>query len=289
MVHSVVYDDHEGFAMGSPEFEVHTWARNRYQSGRFEDVQCAGAQKAYPHNYDQNAEAWWGSVLLIAQSQMAGDSVMRMLWEDDDGAPCSDAPGGSPPTTTTSVRNLIQNTSARHILKDPNGELAFIQSFVRAVYVTITGNHDDFVGFIGADGPSAGCWESAGPTNFSTKDLNGNKVGYAAIDFTYGTRTPLCPHPEPLPYNSVTIGGPLEVRPDVYCYYSGSVTAGTPPYSYQWFSGTTWVGDGPEVDVYTGWGPYPFYLFLDVTDAEGRPGYAARLVNVTDSAKICPM
>jgi hypothetical protein len=53
MTRSEVWDDHEGWAMGEPEFEVHVFVQNQY--GTFVDVQCAGQYRTGALYYDQNA------------------------------------------------------------------------------------------------------------------------------------------------------------------------------------------------------------------------------------------
>ncbi len=283
MVYSVLWDDYEGFLMGAPEFEVHTFVQDPY--GTFVDRQCSGEKRTGALYYNQDQEVWWGRVLVVLQEGIQGDSVQFHLWEDDTD-PCKET-SGRPPKTDDPTRNQIAGYAARFvsIVFGSNWIVSLAQGAALAIDLQTALEKDDFVGFIGAEGPAPGCWEASGPSSFEIRNAQGNQAGYAALDWTFGVRDPICPNPEPLPHGSVRISGPTNVQPNTSCYFSSSVTAGTPPYSYEWFNGTTVIGSGPDVVAYTGY--VPFYLSLQVYDANGRPGSEMLLINVADDARVC--
>ena len=95
------------------------------------------------------------------------------------------------------------------------------------------------------------------------------------------------PPPPPPPSLDVSITGPSRVNPNVYCYYSATVSGGVQPYSYAWMQGSTVIGTDEWVDAYTG--NSNFLLSVTATDAGGAWGSAQRSVTVTPSAPTCPM
>ncbi len=102
MNHSVIPDDHEGFMMGDPEFEVVLASQTQISGGFNKEIQCAGEHaaelgtnqpgiKAPAFIYDQNVEDWRGLVQIATLAQLqeaqASDSAsMIMIWEDDNEA-----------------------------------------------------------------------------------------------------------------------------------------------------------------------------------------------------------
>lgn len=88
-------------------------------------------------------------------------------------------------------------------------------------------------------------------------------------------------------YN-VAISGPTSVRPLSTCSWSGSASAGTAPYAFewsapggggssQWFNYTNSAGSGGG-----------FAVQLAVTDATGTQIYVTRQVSVSSAAPVCP-
>jgi hypothetical protein len=99
----------------------------------------------------------------------------------------------------------------------------------------------------------------------------------------YGCVPP--PPPPPIPPDSITISGPDEVKPDEFCRYFGSTSAGDPPYTFYWYKGLQYLGQGPEILVATG--TSSFTLRLDVLAAGGRSGSKTMNVTVTSGAMPC--
>lgn len=64
----------------------------------------------------------------------------------------------------------------------------------------------------------------------------------------------------------VTILGPTEVTPDVWCTWYTSRSDGVPPYTYQWWG--MFSGSGPSIDGFVG--SSGGELFVKVTDGFGR-------------------
>lgn len=282
MVYSNILDDHEGFLHGQPEFELHSFVQN--SAGTFVDLQCAGAERSGALEYDQNDQIWTGRVLGILESAIDGDSVQFQVWEDDTG-PCTDT-GGRPPKTDATTKSQIANYAARFIgvIIQGNKVLKAAQGAALAIDLSTVSQKDDFVGFIGLEGPSQGCWNSTGPSSFHITDASGGSEGTAALDWTFGERDPVCQTAEPLPYGSVRIWGPTQVRPNSLCYYYSTVTEGTSPYSYQWFNNSSPIGTSSDIN----YGYYSDYdLILVVHDANERAGLETLHITVSESAPIC--
>ena len=91
------------------------------------------------------------------------------------------------------------------------------------------------------------------------------------------------PPPPPPPSLTVSISGPTLVQPDVYCYYSSSVSGGVPPYNYSWTPGGS---TDDWADVYTG--DSDFDVDLHVTDSQGSSGSTFKSVTVSSSARVSP-
>jgi len=283
MTHSVVFDNHEGFLHGVPEFEVHTFKRDVY--GTFVDLQCASAGRSSPLYYDQNDEAWSGEVMLVLATGIRGDSVYYQVWEDDT-EPCT-ASGGRPPKTSSATKAAIASAGAgyaRTIYDAATGN--WISSALTGAMTTlnlvVSAQRDDFVGFISLEG----CWSATGSSNFAIKDEDGDVQGYAALDYRFDERTPVCTAPEPLPYGSVNILGPTEAPPSSECYFESYITGGTAPYSqYRWYRGGQQIGTGTTVtvDTYSS----DFDLKLSVYDDDGHPGSQTLRIHVDPNAMEC--
>lgn len=98
-------DDYEGFLMGGPEFEIHTfWTSDAANPNNVQVGQCAGAEAADPgrsgpgsvsqeYVYDHQNLSWYGDVLLVSEAQLAtarqvGDRLLYLVVEDDN-TPCA--------------------------------------------------------------------------------------------------------------------------------------------------------------------------------------------------------
>lgn len=84
-------DDHEGFMMGAPEFEVHLQVQQT-SPDTARDVRCVGADAPDPtSHYDQNNATWEGAARLASLAEveqfrlMVPDSsgATFVVWEDD--------------------------------------------------------------------------------------------------------------------------------------------------------------------------------------------------------------
>ncbi len=92
--------------------------------------------------------------------------------------------------------------------------------------------------------------------------------------------------PPPIPSDSITISGSSRVKPNTFCTYFGSTSAGDPPYTFYWYKGSQqFLGQGPEILVATG--TSSFTLRLDVLAAGGRSGSKTMNVTVTSGARQC--
>lgn len=83
---------YESWFKGSPEFEIHVLGRDG-ASSKLRTLQCAGEHAGGPYYFDQQSEAWTGSVMLFSQAQLdqykaiyPGEALRILALEDDDGA-----------------------------------------------------------------------------------------------------------------------------------------------------------------------------------------------------------
>lgn len=84
MTAATIYDEHEGWLMGDPEFEMHVFAPE-LQGGVpvFTDVSCAGHEQGTPQNYDQNDVNWTGEVRVAPLPPVDTTTYIIQMWEDD--------------------------------------------------------------------------------------------------------------------------------------------------------------------------------------------------------------
>ncbi len=91
----------------------------------------------------------------------------------------------------------------------------------------------------------------------------------------------------PQPSLDVTINGPIEVRPNVFCSWFATVSGGSGPYTYDWYkSGIPVGGNSAYVTLYTDISS--FRLRVDVTEpSTGAFGTHQIMVTNTPSAMQC--
>lgn len=192
-------DDYEGWGLGDPEFELHTWQQQ--PSGEVKDEICAGAERSSPYFWDMNSVTWTGSVALGTQATLDTAWTVFQVWEDDTDA-CTST-GGRPPKVTydtwDTVEDAVKLSTAIHgVLIAGSTFLQLSAGFMAAglawEYVQNL-THDDWVGNL--MGPEFGCWppREDGPARYLIKDdtASGSPVkGDAMINPTYGIRDPLC-------------------------------------------------------------------------------------------------
>ena len=108
-----------------------------------------------------------------------------------------------------------------------------------------------------------------------------NTFGYGLIDIAAAVGAP------PPPPLSVSIDGPSPVPPNVFCFYASVVSGGVPPYSYTWKRNGAWIGDGPDVSVWTANDGPNFALSLEVWDGIGTLQSTQRTIAVSAGAQEC--
>lgn len=276
--------------MGDPEFELHAFMS---YGGGFGDVSCSGAERngtQYYWDYNNPPSSWTGNVLVVLESAISFGQVEYQVWEDDTGA-CT-ASGGRPPDTDTPTKNIITGTSAAigwYYTDTKGNPIKILAKILAAVPIVLTlgGSiqDDDLVGVV--SGPTAGCHPASGSSQHSVV-RSGSTVGYVNLDFRFAdARSPLCaPEPDPLPNGSVTITGRSTVRPNVLCLYSAASSAGTAPFTFDWYKDNGYIGTGAELTFNTG--SSSFALQVIARDASGRTGYSlTKTVTVTSSTTVC--
>jgi len=289
-----IYEDYEGWPNGNPEFEIHAFVE---QGDEFwPDASCAGEEREatyYYWNYDNDGQWYDAEALVITEEALAvGDSVAFMVWEDDY-EPCETS-GGRPPDTVVLTWDQVKNLGPVIIgiwkqwpLDQTVEKVGAIFSAAYVAYQTRTiYESDEYVGTV--DGPTgSGCYPPTGPVQFRILGGDSTVTGFINLDHRFDAeREPLCsPPPDPLPHGSVSISGPTLVQPNDYCMWTGSASGGTPPYTYEWYNGTSHVASGQWVNIQTG--TTTFTLNLYVHDATGRPGSDADAITVSGGAPIC--
>lgn len=240
MEYAHIKDDHEGWGMGDPEFEVHLFQEQ--PSAIVEDVICSGDGMPAPYKWDMNSSTWSGNVMLGTQAIIDTVHLEFQMWEDDNGQ-CDNSGGGRPPKTDQDVWNEIEAWAKSIVNVDALNGQTTAQKIV-AWYMLATASYDlvtavqsdDFVGVL--EGPRGGCWvaKEDGAHRFDIRETDGGALkGNAMLNVTYGERDPLCdlrvdiagPNPvyncdpyDPTPY-------PAEYQTDIYGG-SGSIS------SYEW-------------------------------------------------------
>jgi len=236
MTFSEIGDDFEGWLHGDPEFEIHTFKRI---DGEWVDIECAGEDRSAPYWFNQDDQyAWDGEVLLIADEDLEGDSVLFQYWENDSDA-CGDlGNAGRPPSAEDDISDLLDSIQVPAIsgpLSHPNPPL--IYRIFKAAWDVIDLDSslftDDFVGII--EWPPVTCWpEESGPI-YADIMLNGSKEGYAKLDDTFEGRSPLCDIDASISGPSTITWCQYWLEPDPTAYFSASVSGGSGTPSYQWW------------------------------------------------------
>ncbi|MGE0352267.1 MAG: hypothetical protein AB7Q69_03420 [Gemmatimonadales bacterium] len=160
MTFSHIDDDHEGFAMGDPEFEIQPAARTSASSSLLNFVQCSGehasdSERLGPgfhsswYNYDQNGTNWNGSVLLLSEYQLgqlaAIDTAMVFLVIEDDNEACLFVKDEADVFNFIAAAgaSLINSLNAIATLNVPN----LARNFYKTIQALISGlQNDDIVG-----------------------------------------------------------------------------------------------------------------------------------------------
>ncbi len=84
----------------------------------------------------------------------------------------------------------------------------------------------------------------------------------------------------------MTINGPIEVRPNVFCSWFATVSGGSGPYTYEWYRGGSPAGNSAYVTLYTDISSFP--LRVDVAEpSTGAFGTDHIMVTNTPSAMEC--
>lgn len=292
-----IYDDHEGWSAGTPEFEIHVFTQA--SGNEFVDLDCVGESRSGERywDYDNPPDTWRGEVLVLPlEGPLQTDTLPVMVWENDYSScdpPYGMPPHGGGPTFAEFVATIIY-TSVVVMVAEKSIPIAGLFVWVTDGLDIWLGfasafNNDDLVGVV--DGPSGGCWEPTGPMDFRVMHED-SQTGEVRLDWRVDIdREPLCrpppDPPEPLPPGSVNISGPSSVTPDDMCTYFGSASGGTPPYTYYWYKnpGVHYLGSGSEILVSTG--TSNFDLILEAYDSHSRPGADTTSVTVTPGADPC--
>ena len=82
----------------------------------------------------------------------------------------------------------------------------------------------------------------------------------------------------------VSIFGPGTIRPNITCYWDTHVSGGTPPYTYQWYGGST--ADPSQSDIFAS-ASQSFWLDVKVTDSLGAVGWGGKYITVTSNTGAC--
>jgi len=276
-----IYDDHEGWLMGGPEFEVHVFKQN--DAGQYVDVGCSGEYQAAPYYYN-NDGYWSGEVLLATEATVGTGRVQYQVWEDDTGA-CT-ATGGRPPKTTSATYGALSAwTSAVNAISKATGPavIALAIAAIPVAYNLIQSiNYDDEVGVMSE--PVGGCWEATGPVRFEIRSSAAGHplAGEAFLDYRFGQRTPICAL-------SATVDGPTDIylvfgQPNTPAEWFANVHGGQGSISYAWYDNGVFKGSASTytMDPVTLGG---HFLQLNVT----RGTEAVHpLLNVTVSEAQCP-
>jgi hypothetical protein len=286
-----VFETHEGFLLGAPEFEVHLFQTDIDME--YIDVICAGQEQVPPYQYNTEQELYWnGEVLLATEGRLAlSPNNQFQLWEDDTG-PCTPTGGRPPDTESATVSQYATWASAILNLVTAEGTVATIRAvlnFVPATYNFASAYlEDDEVGTFTIAG---GCWGAA--TGRQQFDIISSKsghplTGWATLEYRMdATREPLCPPPPPPPPTpNVTINGASYTQPYSQCEYWTNVYGGTAPYHYAWEADGSPVGGNNSYYFHTA-GENSFTLAVTVTDANGAVGGNTYAVTVDPAAGYC--
>lgn len=228
MTGSTIPHDYEGWLMGGPEFEVHTYVDDGM--GLWEDISCASEEQISPYYYDQEDQfTWHGEILLGSEGELADENVLFIVWENDSDA-CDGTGGGQPPISEDDLDDML----APAITIDIDELSPFEKALGDIIATAIGQNEDDLVGVI--QWPPVDCWpEASGGVYADIRDKSLSKVGWAKLDNTFGDRDPICEL-------STTISGPstLELCPEAFipdpeAYYVAGVSGSTGTPSFQWF------------------------------------------------------
>lgn len=234
MTSSTIYDDYEGALGGDPEFEVHVFVQDT-TTGDWEDVSCAGEGKSAPYYFNQvELYTWSGEVLLISEAAVSGNKAHFQVWEDDS-ARCGDA-GGQPPKTDSGTLSDMEDLSLPANVNDWTWWQVGLKAAGDVVVAALSGTNDEFVGVMAW--PPVECWpEATGSVYTEIKGLNGVEVGYAALDNTFDSRTPLC-------VLETTISGPSYIEycpewfiPDPEANFTAGVSGSSGTPTFEWYFG----------------------------------------------------
>lgn len=282
MTRSVIYNDHEGWPNGNPEFEVHLFQTD--VDLEYIDNICAGERREAPYTYNtQETQDWSGDVVLATEGRMAMSPNNQFhIWEDDSD-PCT-LTGGRPPKidnftfsdfsnaasgligiTTTSIENVAM--------------VKAILTVVPAAYNFFVDASDDEVGVITL---AAGCWPASGPAHFKimTAGNSSTQAGWATLDFRFASaqRDPLCPF-------SVALNGPVSPTENTDATWDAITYYGTAPFTFSWYRNGVLVGTGPSYSQNVG--NVDFELRLEGTDAGGATDSYGISVDVQPAQPEC--
>lgn len=290
MTYMSVWDDYEGWGMGSPEFEVHPYVRN---GDVWSSVSCSGSEVGPPYYWDYNdiSSPWSGEVLAVTGSVLQGDTVAFQIWEDDT-EPCGPLGRGRPPKADPTLKEAILETVVgAGIVYYAFDEYGFWRGFWTMVVVggvVFALENDLFHAdeFVGSFQIPDGCWEPTGSRVVAVKDTN-MTTAWVGIDprDVADYREPKCPPP---PMN-VWITGPRTAPDYSWVSVTANVSNYTAPLSYAWkVNGTPACGSSYEcterVDGYT-------TFEVTVTDADNDSAYDSHTVSpeCTDGPGCTPM
>jgi hypothetical protein len=83
---------------------------------------------------------------------------------------------------------------------------------------------------------------------------------------------------------SVGIAGNDIIPPNDYCYWESIPMGGTPPYTYQWYGGSSFARDQSSIFAKASWS---FWLDVKVTDSNGEVGWGYLYVTVSEWSGAC--
>jgi hypothetical protein len=281
MKFSYIPGDWEGFLMGDPEFEVHSFTRP-LSSNSASMYRCAGEHAPNAASvYDQNSASWSGAVELLSDADFQTittnqDRLIIQVWEDDKDA-CVvrkdqqwlRAAGGA-------VLSYFGFAFFAGILAQPElGCSSECWLFIIATKPTLQAvfeafQNDDYVGQLVPIELTGARYTDA---NHVIVNEKGRIIGRVFIDGVVHL-----PPPPPAQF-TVAIAGPRVTRPGETCTW-GTVVQGAPgAVSYTWFRDRIMVGTGSTYTGAVGNGAFD----LQVEAASGEQA-AGAFVTVTTSS-----
>lgn len=286
MTFAYVPGDYEGFLMGNPEFELHSYSRppSAVYTAQY---RCSGEHPSQTgYYYDQNDGSWTGSVVLLTSQDLQvalsqGARLVFDMWEDDrDACVIRKHPNWRQVVEgvivgffgTAAMMQVIQG--GYQSCSSDSDCLAFLWAGLATPFLFIEAfQNDDFVGQLI---PTSVVGVSYGDANFAIVNEDANIVGRVFV-----ADVPVIVNAPPPPGFAVSISGPTQVRPSAMCTWSVSATGAPGEVAFTWYRDEVLVGNGA---FYEGQAPGTETTFQLVVQAvSGDEGAVAQLSVTTSS------